>query len=607
MQMTNLIAEIGINHGGDIKKAIKLISHASDAKVWGVKFQYRSDNFFAKNHEMGSTLIKSELERSNLSHSWIKQLIEISHKENLKVGFSFFRTADLEDFYNRGYIADFIKIPSAEFRNIDLIKLAKSKNVPVMVSYGGGSEEEIEKYVKKANLSEYDCVFHCIANYPISLGNQQLSFIERLKTFTNAKIGYSSHDEEWEVVLLTLQYEIDFIERHICLSKQDLGLDISTSSDLDDFKKINKILVNYDAILNSPSRIPNQGEILNIRNLGTGLYFDSTYSSGDKVEIKNLLEKSPATGLRIHELDGKKEFKIKKDVNAAEPLMKSHIEGTEDVINTIKEFRNKYKISLPVRLHDFIDIKKRFEGNYFEMHLSYAEVREIGQNIKILDSLIKKGNHISIHLPDYISNDDLIDPFSEIQYVKSMSLDLIDICVKASKHIAKISTNPCIILGSFSLRYGSKKDFYKNFKEFCNNIKIEHGVELYAQWLPKKAWYFGGSVILDQFCSKEDIKYIKDNDINLCLDFSHLILSANFYNENWYKWFEMLKDNIKHIHIADAEGDDGEGVDFGKGNLKNHKEILELPSIKVLEVWEGHHNIGEKFYSALKFLSNKVK
>lgn len=187
--MTNLIAEIGINHGGDIKKAIKLISHASDAKVWGVKFQYRSDNFFAKNHEMGSTLIKSELERSNLNHSWIKQLIEISHKENLKVGFSFFRTADLEDFYNRGYIADFIKIPSAEFRNIDLIKLAKSKNVPVMVSYGGGSEEEIEKYVKKANFSEYDCVFHCIANYPISLGNQQLSFIERLKTFTNAKIG----------------------------------------------------------------------------------------------------------------------------------------------------------------------------------------------------------------------------------------------------------------------------------------------------------------------------------------------------------------------------------------------------------------------------------
>ena len=50
--MVNFIAEIGINHGGDIKKAIKLISHASDAKVWGVKFQYRSDNFFAKNHEI---------------------------------------------------------------------------------------------------------------------------------------------------------------------------------------------------------------------------------------------------------------------------------------------------------------------------------------------------------------------------------------------------------------------------------------------------------------------------------------------------------------------------------------------------------------------------
>ena len=125
--------------------------------------------------------------------------------------------------------------------------------------------------------------------------------------------------------------------------------------------------------------------------------------------------------------------------------------------------------------------------------------------------------------------------------------------------------------------------------------------------MPKKAWYFGGSVILDQFCSKEDINFIKENDIKLCLDFSHLILSANYFNDNWFDWYNLIKDQIEHIHIADAEGDDGEGVDFGMGDLDHHKEILNHPSIKVLEVWEGHHNIGEKFYSALKFLSSRIK
>mgnify|MGYP003311211276 CR=1 FL=1 len=98
-----LIAEIGINHGGDLQNAIKLIKQASIAKVWGVKFQYRSDNFFADNHEMGSTLIKSELERSNLKHSWIDELIKISHENGLNIGFSFFRNTDLEEFYRKGY------------------------------------------------------------------------------------------------------------------------------------------------------------------------------------------------------------------------------------------------------------------------------------------------------------------------------------------------------------------------------------------------------------------------------------------------------------------------------------------------------------------------
>ena len=46
----------------------------------------------------------------------------------------------------------------------------------------------------------------------------------------------------------------------------------------------------------------------------------------------------------------------------------------------------------------------------------------------------------------------------------------------------------------------------------------------------------------------------------------------------------------------------GEGVEFGSGDLKNINQILKSKSTKVLEVWEGHHNNGEKFYDALKYL-----
>ena len=108
--MIKTIAEIGINHHGEKDKALRLIKYASESNCWAVKFQYRSDDFFAANDEMGSTLIREELQNSNLQKSWISDLIEYSKKLGLKVGFSFFRAKDIIDFFDtNGFHSDFIK------------------------------------------------------------------------------------------------------------------------------------------------------------------------------------------------------------------------------------------------------------------------------------------------------------------------------------------------------------------------------------------------------------------------------------------------------------------------------------------------------------------
>jgi len=57
---------------------------------------------------------------------------------------------------------DFIKIPSPEFRNINLIKEAKKYSDCIMISYGGGEENEIIKAISDSDLRETDIVFHCI-------------------------------------------------------------------------------------------------------------------------------------------------------------------------------------------------------------------------------------------------------------------------------------------------------------------------------------------------------------------------------------------------------------------------------------------------------------
>ena len=602
-----VIAEIGINHNGEKLKAFKLLQKAYESGCWGVKFQYRSDDFFAINDEMGSTLIREELEKSNLNKSWIPELIQKSNELGIAIGFSFFRVEDLEEFFSKDMKIDFIKIPSPEFRNINLIKEAKKYTDCIMISYGGGEENEIIKAISDSDLRETDIVFHCISNYPIAIGNQQLSFLERLKKMTIAKTGYSSHDEDWEINLLAVTFGIEFIELHICESKNDIGLDISTSSEPSQIRKLTRILNSYDEILKCEKRIPNQGEVLNVRNLGTSLYSNVNLKKGDRLKNTHFIGKSPRIGLSYEEFNNIEDKILTKEIKIGEPLLIEHFEETKFKLseNLIK-FSNDKRISLPVRLHDFKLFKDIFNFEHYEFHFSYKEIYHLAENgFSELLSIIDKSLTISIHLPDYISKDELINPFSNKSKVKDISVLIINTCSELATEIKTKTGKECIILGSFSMnQFKTKAEFYSTFKTFIQKDEYKNN-RIVAQWLPKKAWYFGGTVLVDLFCSKEDIDLCLECDIPICLDIAHLILSANYYNENWKKWYDLLLPLCRHIHLSDAEGDDGEGVTFGKGDLHSKEEILDLDCIKVLEIWEGHHNSGKGFKEGLRYLSNK--
>jgi len=600
--MIKIIAEIGINHHGSLKQALKLIRLAKDTGCWGVKFQYRNEKFFSKNDEMGSTLVRSELSKSNFQLHWIDTIIEECKKNKIKIGMSFFRKEDLEFFSKKNKKIDFIKIPSPEFRNIELIKMAKKLSRQVIVSYGAGNEKEIKYCIKKSNFRKTDCIMHCISNYPTSTGEQQMEFLGRLKKISNCRIGYSSHDEDWEVLITSFQYGINFVERHFCESKKEIGLDISSSSDVEEFKKIVKIANSYTEILYAKKRVANQGEILNARNLGCSLFYKKSYKSGKIIRLKDMIEKSPATGLRKNEFIRLKNHKLINDVNQGEVVIKSNFIKQNSPSKKMENFMEKYQISLPVRLHDFKNIRDRFGTRFFEMHLSYDETKKLSKDKNFIKNHVMEDDVISIHLPDYIDKDNLIDPFSKKKYIVKESKYFINTLVKKAIEIEKITNNKVKLVGSFSVTNGNKEKFYNNLSKMISYYKNNYNVEILAQWLPKKAWYFGGSAILEVFCNPEDLNLVKKFSIPLCLDISHLILSANYFNENWEQWYKKLVPLAKHIHLSDGEGISGEGVKFGSGDLRNINNILNFPGIKVLEVWEGHHNNGEKFFEAIKYL-----
>ena len=138
MPMVNVIAEIGINFGGDINVAKNLILQASRSGCWGVKFQFRNiDNFYFVDNEIGDAIIRSEITKNHLTFSQIYELQNYSNELGLEFGMSFFRKEDLDFYLMNTDDPDFFKVPSAECMNTMLVDALLQRGKNVLIRLGG--------------------------------------------------------------------------------------------------------------------------------------------------------------------------------------------------------------------------------------------------------------------------------------------------------------------------------------------------------------------------------------------------------------------------------------------------------------------------------------
>jgi sialic acid synthase SpsE len=602
--MTELIAEIGINHLGDVIKLKRVIEKAAKARLKSVKFQYRSrsDDFFHSALEMGSTLVSQELETTNMAQSHIVDACKQARSLGMAAGVSFFRIADLHAFC-ADLVPDYIKIPSAEALNIELITAAQSYGVPIIVSTGGLTWPQLQELAEKAHFKPKDCVMYCVANYPAALGATLPSMIKEYRGLFGCRIGYSSHDRDWELNIAFINADVEVIERHLCESKDDVGLDISTSSDLEEMERLNMFCANdaWRKPANIKQKVPNQGEIQNLKDLGSGYYYDRGYHAGSKVSLAELVIKSPCRGVRAGSIN---DFTVLHNVTTGEPVVYEDLrKGHETIALDFDQLKTK-RISLPVRFHDYQKIIDKFSLKNFEFHMSYKDVSRIGALKDELRSILSSDMEFSIHLPDYISSSSLINPFSSDAGVKRDSLSIIDDCVGLADFFEDFTSKKCPIVGSFSVNEEkSKLDFYSAYRDFFGEILEQKGASIVPQYLPKKAWYFGGSCTLEVFCSLSDLEYYQQMPNGICLDTAHCIMAANYEGASTSEWLNALLPLATHVHISDALGDDGEGVTFGEGDLGDDiYNVLAHDSVKVVEQWEGHLYNFSGFERALKYL-----
>lgn len=239
MKKTYIIAEIGINHNGDLKNALRLIDIAAAAGCDAVKFQKRNPDVCVPEHQKN---IIRDTPWGQMTYLDYKYKVEFEAPEynaiaahceahGIEWSASPWDMDSLE--FLKQYDVPFLKVPSAMLTNDELLEGCVASGKRVIFSTGMSTKEEIDHAVEvlRKAKEQYNNphkigLLHCNSTYPAPINELNLSGIQTLQNeYPDFEIGYSGHEFRLGTTVAAVYLGASIIERHITLDRQMWGSD----------------------------------------------------------------------------------------------------------------------------------------------------------------------------------------------------------------------------------------------------------------------------------------------------------------------------------------------------------------------------------------------
>ena len=236
MKKTYIIAEIGINHNGDLNIAKRLIDIASAAGCDAVKFQKRNPDVCVPEHQKS---VMRDTPWGKMTYLDYKYKVEFGKKEydeidryckqqNIAWSASPWDLDSLE-FLNQ-YDIPFIKIPSAMITNTELLEASCKTDKKVIISTGMSSIQEVNNAQRILSLFAKDyAILHCNSTYPAPIEELNLCCVKTLKDRYKCEVGYSGHEFRLGTSVAAVYLGASIIERHVTLDRTMWGSDHMSS------------------------------------------------------------------------------------------------------------------------------------------------------------------------------------------------------------------------------------------------------------------------------------------------------------------------------------------------------------------------------------------
>ena len=606
-----IIAEIGINHNGKLDIALELIQEAYNAGVDAVKFQKRNIyKIYTKKTiddpnscEWNIEYLLNVLKDTELSKEDYDIISERCKELKLDLIITPFDKESVDFVLNYDVVA--FKNASCNMTNYELLDYMAQKSLPILISTGMWNDQEISSAVKyfKAHNIEYILLL-ANSTYPCPYEDININYLNTLKKYSNV-IGYSGHERGNFIPIAAVALGARIVEKHITLDKTQPGLDHKASMEPPEWKEMVSNIRLLEKALGD-NKVVNQAEMLAKQSFCLSPYASRDIEKGELLTEDMFTLLSPGKGLLQNELSEFIGKEVKLFIKKNSCISKSYFEDTLPIKNwQITNYQKRWGVKC--RFNDFLEYSV-LSSPIVEFHCSQKDIYDSTTGI------LSNTSQLVIHAPEIVDKM-LVDICSNNEYQVKKSLDILQHTINKTIELSKnFKGKPKLVVhfGGMCLESSNNiretqnnmlNNAIKNFKKLNFDKSL---IDILPENLPPKPWYLGGEWNQYGFMNENDMSIFCDTfGVKMTYDICHAKLYCNHCNKDIVEYTKNIKKYIAHVHISDAKGINGEGVQINEGDtdfLPIFQEIEDIPFSWVTEIWAGHINNGKGCHDSMKLL-----
>jgi sialic acid synthase SpsE len=301
-----VIAEAGVNHNGNFDLARRLVDVAADAGADAVKFQtFRSAELVVpgaekaayQQRQTGAGSQAEMLAELELSLEEFARLRDHCFERGVEFMSTAFDSLSLADVVALG--PKVLKWPSGEIDNVPLLLQAASTGLPVILSTGMATLDEVSAalgVLHQAGSSDV-AVLQCVSQYPAPLAEQNLRCIAQMAESFSCVTGFSDHTEGPWAAIAARPLGMAILEKHITLDRSMAGPDHAASMEPSDFAELIVALRQVERALGDGNKRPMPCEADTRRSARKSLVFGRDLPAGHVLAAQDLSAKRPSGGI----------------------------------------------------------------------------------------------------------------------------------------------------------------------------------------------------------------------------------------------------------------------------------------------------------------------